>query len=121
MTITLDNREGHMRVFGVCAGDESCNLSYVSNELTRLIDLLRVIEVRRHEGRKIDELLPQLDRLVPFFQEGHSCSSCGSRLVNMTQPTATLAPGSEDYKRAVRVNLVMEALASLQVLGKLPL
>jgi hypothetical protein len=111
----------NMHTFGVCCNTKGCDLSYISDKLTPLFDLLRAINGRRNEGRDIDELLPQLDRFERFFQEGHACLHCGGSLIQMTQPTAGLVAGSEDYKRAVRANLVMEALSSLQGLGKLPL
>jgi hypothetical protein len=110
-----------MHEFGVCSQAEGCDLSFMSNELTQLIDILRVIRLRTDEGRDLDALLPQLDRFRRFFQKGHFCSHCESRLIKMTQPTVGLAADSEDYKRAVRANLVMDALSVLQALGKLPL
>jgi hypothetical protein len=114
-------REGNMHEFGVCSQTEGCALSYSSRELTLLLDILRTIELRRHEGQEFRALLPQLDRFLHFFQEGHFCSHCESRLIKMSQPTVGLAADSEDYKRAVRANLVMDALSDLQALEKLPL
>lgn len=110
-----------MHEFGVCSQTEGCDLSYSSRELTLLPDILRTIELRRHEGREFRELLPQLDRFLHFFQEGLFCSLCGSRLIKTTQPAAILAPDSEDYKRVLRANVVMDALSDLQALEKLPL
>jgi hypothetical protein len=110
-----------MHKYGVCSGTEGCDLSYSSRELTLLLDILRTIELRRHEGREFHDLLPQLDRFLHFFQEGLFCSLCGSCLIKTTQPEVALAPGSKDYKRTARANLVMDALSELQALGKLPL
>jgi hypothetical protein len=110
-----------MHVFGVCSSTEGCDFAFISNELTQLIGILREINLRRDEGRDFDELLPQLDRFRRFFQEGHLCPHCESHLIKIAQPTVGLAADSEAYKRAVRANVVMDAVSHLQALGKLPL
>ncbi len=109
-----------MHVFGVCSNTEGCDFAFIRDELTQLIGILRAINLRRDEGCGFDALLPQLDRFRPFFQEGHLCLHCESHLIKMAQPTVGLAADSEDYKRAVRANFVMDAVSHLQALGKLP-
>ncbi|MGA7128618.1 MAG: hypothetical protein WBZ19_20045 [Chthoniobacterales bacterium] len=106
--------------FGVCSSEERCGLSYQNAGLSRLRDLIKVIEERRLAGGNADQLLPRLDAYLRFFQEGIYCSECGGHLIKMTRPTADLAADNEEYRRIVRANEILDGMHRLQALGKLP-
>jgi hypothetical protein len=106
--------------FGLCSGsEERCGLSFESHGLTPLFDIIRVIEARRLEGHKADNLVERLHGYLKFFQDGQFCSNCSSKITT-TQPTAQLNSGSEEYRRAVRANQALDARDRLQALRVLP-
>lgn len=109
-----------MADFGVCtSSEERCGLSYQSLALNRLPDLIGVIQRRRLDGRDADELLPQLNRFLRFFQEGSFCSECKGPLIKTVRPTVHLKRDSQEYQEATRANEMIEAMYQLQALGKL--
>jgi hypothetical protein len=109
-----------MHNYGVCSSNEErCGLSYDSFGLRPLPELINVIQQRRLKGGDANELLPRLDVFIKFFQEGQVCSGCGGDLFKVTRPTASLAQGTEEYKRTTKMNEVIDAMHQLQALGRL--
>ncbi len=106
--------------YGVCSsGEVRCGLSYQNHALARLPELIRVTQQSRHEGHDADELIPKLDGFVRFFQEGLFCSECSGPLLKMMRPTTRFAPESEEYRRTVKANAMVEAVDYLKAVGKL--
>jgi hypothetical protein len=107
--------------YGICSSsEERCGLSYQSHGLSRLPELIRVIEQRRLEGKDANALVQQLGAFMRFFQDRDFCSECGAVLIKMTYPTAKLVPGSEEYRRTTKANEMIDAMHRLQALRVLP-
>ena len=56
--------------FGVCSSEERCGLSYQNAGLSRLRDLIKVIEERRLAGGNADQLLPYWTLTCASFKRG---------------------------------------------------
>jgi hypothetical protein len=64
--------------------------------------------------------IPFLKPFLEFFQAGGFCKECGGSLAHTIQPTKDLVPDSEEYRRTVRLNQVLESGYRLQSLGLIP-
>jgi hypothetical protein len=65
--------------YGVCPHPE-CSLSYHSNELNVLSELLAALASREFEHRDTAEISAHLNRFGRFFQLGNTCAQCRSAL-----------------------------------------
>jgi len=110
-----------MPAFGVCSSPaEKCSLSFDRPALGALFRRIEALDRHRAAGSDADVEIPFLKPFLEFFQSGVSCSRCKGLLAVGTQPTAGIAGNSDEYRRTVKLNRVLEAGYRLQSLGILP-
>jgi hypothetical protein len=108
-----------MTDFGVCEASD-CELSYNCKAIDLLFERVAVVEDRERRHADIGDMLPHLKHLQPFFQPSVFCSKCAGTLYRVTQPTADLQHGSDEYVRRSRLNKLLETGYKLQAWGVLP-
>ncbi len=105
--------------FGVCESND-CELSYSREAVDRLFERVAVVEDRERRHADVGDMLPYLKHFEAFFQPSAFCSRCGGALYRVTQPTADLQHGSDEYNRRSRLNELLETAYKLQAWGVLP-
>ncbi len=110
-----------MADFGVCTnGGDRCSLSIERPSLDALFRRLEALERHRAAGSNADVEIHLLEHFLEFFQAREFCSVCNGPLARTIQPTAELAPASDEYRRTVRMNQLLESGYRLQTLGLIP-
>jgi hypothetical protein len=111
-----------MADIGVCTNAAyRCSLSFERPSLGYLFQRLDALERHRAAGSDANVEIPLLKPFLEFFQAGSFCKECGCSLAHTIQPTKDLAPDSEEYRRIVRLNQVLDSGYRLQSLGLIPL
>ena len=111
-----------MADFGVCTNDaDRCSLSSGRRSLDSIFRRLEALERHQAAGSNADVEIRFLKPFLVFFQAGGFCTICKLPLARAIQPTKDLAPDSEEYRRIVRLNQVLESGYRLQSLGFIPL
>jgi hypothetical protein len=107
--------------FGVCVSNpDQCELSCERPALEDLPRRIGAVEQMQKIGSDIQAQVPHLTHFNPFFQAGAFCSKCSGRLALVTQPTEGLPANSDERRRTVKANQLLEAGYRLQALGVLP-
>ena len=110
-----------MADFGVCTNAaDRCSLSFQRPSLDSLFRRLEVLERHRAVGSNADVEIPFLKPFLEFFQSSGFCTGCSDALEHTTQLTKDLVPDSQEYRRIVRLNQVLESGYRLQSLRLIP-
>lgn len=110
-----------MANFGVCINAaDRCSLSVKRPSVDSLFRRLEALERHRAAGSNADVEIPFMKPFLEFFQTGGFCKVCKAHIEHTIQPTKDLVPGSEEYRRTVRINQTLESGYHLQSLGLIP-
>lgn len=107
-----------MADFGICE-NPNCELFYCRPSLAGVFWQIAAAKSMEAQQAGLSGVLPFLTYFGPFFQFRLECARCGKFLYRMTQPTAHLQPGSEEYIRLSQLNALLDAGHQLQVWGAL--
>jgi len=91
--------------YGVCQSSKvDCSLSYESDTMEQLGQLLLVIKLWGSKGHSTRKLLKQFNRLKFVFQTTDYCWECGAPLVKNTQSTEGLARTDPERGKRYKLN-----------------
>jgi hypothetical protein len=93
-----------MRTYGICTNRGSeCSLSYESDALVMLEQLLTGLSAREFEHKDTGLVQLELVNLKNLFQPSLRCRECGFALQTEPPPMPPLAPDDWRYVKAVRL------------------
>ena len=91
--------------YGVCQSSKAgCSLSYESDTMEQLGQLVLMINLWEPKGRSTRKLLKQLDRFKLVFQTTDYCWECGAPIVKNTQSTEGLARTDPEREKRYKLN-----------------
>lgn len=107
--------------YGICPNHEhSCELSYRSQRLAQLHDLLQRIQARESQGTRAAEIGAELKWCTEYFQSGKTCQRCGEILFVAIVTTEGVDLESDEYHRRIRLNHLLALTGELRARGFLP-